>query len=229
MPDRPTIDVIIPTMWRPERLGRVATNVHETTANDHIVTFVAEADDGATIGCVHALAQYDPAVRLVINDRARNYAGACNTAIASSTAEWWFGGADDLLFHPGWDLEALTGAGDGRRVIGTNDLFNPYVLNGEHATHYLVHRSYVADVGGTPDCGPGVAMWEGYDHQYTDTEFVGVARARNEFRPCLGSVVEHLHFGNHKAPMDATYERGQRHVEADRVLFEGRRRLWEHR
>lgn len=224
----PVIDVIVPTMWRPERLGRVAANVHEATDAAHVVTFVAEADDSATITAAEALAAADPAVRLITNDRARNYAGACNAAVASSTAEWWFGGADDLNFHQGWDTEALAGAEDALRVVGTNDLLNPYVLSGEHATHYLVHRSYVAEAGGTPDCGPGVAMWEGYDHQYTDTEFVAVARARGEFRPCLDSVVEHLHFGNGKAPMDATYEHGQRHVGADRALFEARRHLWEH-
>lgn len=229
----PTIDVMVPSLWRPERLPGVAANIHEATASDHVVTFIAEHDDEPTIAAAKQLEDTDPGVRLVVNDRSRNYAGAINTAVATSQAEWWFAGADDLRFYHDWDAVALAEVALGddghptQPVIGTNDLFNPYVRQGEHATHYLVHRSYIEALGGTPDQGPGVALNEGYDHQYTDTEFIGVAAARGMFRPCLGSVVEHLHFGRGMAPMDDTYRWGQKHVKADEAMFNRRRQLWE--
>lgn len=222
MPGAPLIDVIVPTMWRADRLRRVVRNAHDNTASANIVTLVAEGHDHATVQAARRLASRYPWVRLVVNERAANYAGAVNTAVMSSPAEWWFGGADDLNFHPGWDTACLAAGG---RVVGTNDLFNVDVLAGLHATHYLVHRSY-SDDGGTSDAGPGVALHEGYDHNYVDTEFVAVARARGEFRPCLDAVVEHLHFGAGKSVVDATYDRGQARVMADRDLFLARVAMW---
>src|SRR5690606_5573746 len=129
----PTIDVMVPSLWRPERLPGVAANIHEATASDHVVTFIAEHDDEPTIAAAKQLEDTDPGVRLVVNDRSRNYAGAINTAVATSQAEWWFAGADDLRFHHDWDAVALAEVALGddghptQPVIGTNDLFNPYV------------------------------------------------------------------------------------------------------
>jgi hypothetical protein len=84
-----------------------------------------------------------------------------------------FAGADDLNFQPGWDTAALALMDGWVQVVGTNDLLNPYVTAGLHATHYLVDRRYLDDVGGVVDQGPGSFLFDGYDHQYTDTEFIG--------------------------------------------------------
>ena len=65
-----------------------------------------------------------------------------------------FAGADDLNFHPGWDTAALAVMDGWVQVVGTNDLLNPYVTAGLHATHYLVDRRYLDDVGGVVDQGP---------------------------------------------------------------------------
>ncbi len=223
----PQVDIIIPTFGRADRLRAVADNIHEATPVDHVVTFVAETDDAASVDTVEALETVDDQVRLVVNSRAHNYAGAVNCAIASSSAPFWFGGADDLRFYPNW-FEAASALMDGWvMVVGTNDYLNPYVLDGLHATHYLVDRRYTDTWGGTIDQGPGIALFEGYDHQYTDTEFIGVAKARCRFRPCLESPVEHLHFATGKGAWDSTYEWGQKLVEQDRGFYQQRKQAWD--
>lgn len=223
----PLVDIIVPTWRRHDRLAQVAADAHAGTPQPHVVTFVVEPDDTPSWQVASDLAAHDPQVRAVLNRRAASYAGAANTAVASSDAPWWFAGADDLRFHPGWLDAALAVADDQFMVIGTNDLLNPYVRSGLHATHYLVDRRYTDTMGGTLDQGPGVAFWEGYHHQWTDTEFIGVAKARVRFRPCLESIVEHRHFTVGKSKRDETYDRAYAELAADRERYRERKQAWD--
>jgi hypothetical protein len=111
-------------------------------------------------------------------------------------------------------------------VVGTNDLLNPYVLAGSHSTHSLVARWYLDEHGGVVDMGPGSFLPESYDHNFTDTEFIGTAKMRARFRPCLEAVVEHLHVLTGKSPADATHERSVRGFADDSALYDARRDLW---
>jgi hypothetical protein len=216
------IDIIVPTYGRWEQIGRVSRNIHEMTSEEHRVVWVIEDDDAASWRAVPAS---DVRVR---NVRSKSYAGAVNTAVLASDADLWFCAADDVVFHEGWDTRALLCLDGWFQVVGTNDLLNPYVRDGIHATHYLVARDYVTQYGsGVIDSDEPVLLFEGYDHNFTDTEFVGTAKARCRFRPCLDSVVEHRHHANGRAAWDATYRKGAAEVEQDRVLYELRRPLWQ--
>jgi hypothetical protein len=110
-------------------------------------------------------------------------------------------------------------------VFGTNDLGNPDVLNGSHATHYLIRRSY-ADNPGACVSGPQSVLWEGYQHNFTDTELIETAKSRGVFVPVLDSVVEHLHPAWHKAAWDSTYEKMLAGNSADGREFQARCHLW---
>lgn len=143
------IAVIIPTYGRADRLARVAANIAENTETAHRVVFAVEVDDTASIDVA---AELD--VDVVVNERKANYSGAITTAYLATPAEHVFAGADDLNFHPGWDIPALALMDDWTMVVGTNDLLNPYVTAGLHATHYLVDRRYLDEVGGVVDQGP---------------------------------------------------------------------------
>jgi hypothetical protein len=172
-----------------------------------------------------------------VNKRTRNYAGAVNTAYQlmcahpEDTSEYVFTGADDLRFHPGWAEHCLAAAEQhpGARVIGTNDLFNPYVLQQTHATHYLVDRRYLdSEHGGVPGVPPAehLVLFEGYDHNFTDTEFIDAAKGRGVFVPCMDAVVEHMHVMAGKAQWDATYYKGHAHMQDDYSAFKSREPLW---
>lgn len=215
------IEILIPTFQRPERLSEVYFNARINTFSEASITFIVESDDIQSIAVLQRL-DY----RYLINQGPRNYAGAINTAYRSSDADFLFCGADDLNFHPGWDLALLKVVDPWFDVYGTNDLFNPYVLDGSHATHYLVRREYLDKIGGKVDDGPRSFLNDAYSHNYTDTEFIWTAKARAKFRPVLDSVVEHRHWAASKNPKDTTYLKGEEHIATDRQLYISRRELW---
>lgn len=216
------IDILIPTIGRPHRLAGLVENIRANTVATHRVVFITEPHDHDTIATITGYG-----LEPVINARAENYAGAINTAYEQSNADYLFCGADDLIFHPGWDQHCLAALEDEWfAVAGTNDLLNPYVLAGMHSTHSLVARWYLDDIGGVVDLGPGSFLPECYDHNFTDTEFIGTAKMRARFRPCLDAVVEHLHVTTGRAPADATHQRSVRAFQADSELYDMRRDLW---
>lgn len=227
----PLIDILTPTLWRHDRLAGLVANIHETTIAAHIITFVVEPDDAATLTTVDELMAVDPRVRLVLNERP-NLAGAFATAVPTITATWWFLSDDDAIYTPGWDAECFRVLDDhpDACVIGTNDLHNPLVTAGTTATHILVRTDYIRDVGGTIDLGPGVVCCEEYNHNFLETEIVEAARQRGVWQPCMTAVVEHRHWSFGLAEYDATYEHGwkQGDVErADRAVWAVRRQLLE--
>jgi len=215
------IDILIPTYGRAGKLAGVADNIFDNTCVPCSVTFIIEADDEASDEACRLLP-----VRVVVNSRSRNYSGAINTGYRQSPADCVFAGADDLEFHPGWDEKALSRMWGDIQVVGTNDLYNPSVLNGTHATHYLVNTSYLDVVGGVADEGRHSFLYEGYTHNYCDTEFISTARHRGVFVPCLDSVVKHLHWSIGLSEKDATSEKGQASFWQDDAKYNARSHLW---
>lgn len=220
------IDIIIPSYGRADRAMRVWANVSANTVVEHKVHFVVERFE---LGAYDEALQ--PAGRDVYvwqNTRSPNYAGAVNTAATLTDLPNLFLAADDLTFHRGWDTAVLKvmDAAEHIKVVGTNDLLNTYVLAGHHATHYLISRDYLEDPGGCIDGDPGHVLFEGYSHNYSDTEFIGTAKARAVFAPCLDSVVEHNHFTVGKSEKDDTYAKGYEKIDEDSRLYTSRQPLW---
>lgn len=151
-----------------------------------------------------------------------SFAEKVNRGFEISDEPWLFLVGDDVHFHKGWLDQALEVARTtGARVVGTNDLGNPAVLAGEHATHMLISREYVEKVGASWD-GPGIVCHEGYRHWFVDDEVVAAAKQRGTWQMALGSIVEHLHplFG--RGEDDAVYRLGQSFADEDRKVFEAR-------
>lgn len=215
------IAVLIPTYGRAHRLADVAANVAENTVTPHRVVFAVEASDTASI---EAAKDLDAAV--VINTYAASYAGAIQTAYEQVDADFYFTGADDVIFHHGWDAAALAHMDGWVMVVGTDDLLNPFVKAGSHATHYLVDRRYLDEFGGVVDGGPGSFLCQAYHHEFTDTEFIGTAKMRARFRPCFDSVVEHLHAFAGNGVIDDTALKTREHIEDDAATYDARRDLW---
>lgn len=215
-----TVAVLIPSYHRPERLTQALASLEENTAGEYTPYVIVEPDDTETFE-----AALDSDAVVFVNEGRPCYAGAINTAYHNTTEPYLFAGADDLAFHPRWLSIALEQMVPPIQVVGTNDLLNPFVAQGTHATHYLVRRGYL-DVRGGLKGEPGSFMLEELSHQYTDTLFIDLARAREVFAPCLESVVEHLHFLNGKAPKDETYDRAYRDIEADEETYRNKIAEW---
>jgi hypothetical protein len=154
--------------------------------------------------------------------RAHTFAEKVNLAYRQTTEPWLLLVGSDVRFHAGWldhaqhVADVLEGS-----VIGTNDIANARVMAGEHATHVLVRRSYIDEVGASWD-GPKVVAHEGYRHNFVDDEIVTAAKQRGVWQMALGSVVEHLHPVFQKAPDDDVYQLGQSTWEVDGELFKRR-------
>lgn len=215
------IDILIPTIGRAHRIGRIAANITDATTEPNVV-FITETHDTATIGAIET-AGYIP----IINTHTPNYAGAIQTGYEHTSNRYVFLGADDLYFHQGWDVEAIGRMDGWVTIVGTNDLLNPYVTQGTHSTHSLIDRDYIDTIGGVIDQPPGTVLNTIYSHQYTDTEFIGTAKARARFRPCLESVVEHLHAYSGKGEKpDATTAKAFVHADEDSAIYDSRQHLW---
>jgi hypothetical protein len=220
----PDTAILIPTYGRAERLSFVLGNAWEATPDAQIY-LICEPDDKPTLSIgldgvgAHVLV---PPMRL------GTYAKAINFAYSQlpKHIRHIFLAADDLHFHPGWLDECKALMGDGVYVVGTNDLCNGRVMSGLHATHYLIDRHYIEEKTGTADRSYPI-LYEGYDHNFTDTEFIETAKSRGAFAPCLTAIVEHKHFLFGKSQKDATYEKGYLKHDEDRKIYESRKHLWE--
>lgn len=208
--------VLVPTMDRPENIERFMTSLRATTA---LATAYAilHRDDPSVDAWRAAGAE------IIVGD-CRTFMEKVNYGYRLTHEPWLFLTGDDVRFHPGWlDHAQFVAKSERKSVVGTNDMANPRVMNGEHAVHWLISREYVNQVGASWD-GPGIIAHEGYRYWYSDDEIVTAAKQRNEWAMALGSLVEHFHPAFGTAPDHKTYQVGRPHTEADRKLFEKRLR-----
>lgn len=211
--------VIVPVMKRPQNAEPFMRSLRASTGLARVFA-IADHDDDETIA---AWQSAGATVYTFAGGEPGTFAEKVNFASRTISPEWpWlFIVGDDVRFHPGWLDHAQAAAGDKYHVIGTNDLTNPRVLAGKHATHLLLRRSYVDEMGASWD-GPGIVAHEGYGHWWVDDEIVAASRQRGILAMAPNSVVEHLHPAWGKGENDEVYERGQSHAEKDKALFMAR-------
>jgi glycosyltransferase involved in cell wall biosynthesis len=215
-PAKERVTVIVPVLHRPQNVAPLVESLRASTGLADVV-FVCEDND------LIEWAEVDKAgAKRIVHSG--SFAVKVNRAMRDVDTPWVFIVGDDVRFHPGWlDHAQFVGNRHNAAVVGTNDLLNPRVLAGEHATHLLIRTDYVKAVGASWD-GPGVVCHEGYTHWYVDDEIVTAAKQREQWAMALGSHVEHLHHLNGKAAKDDVYEKGQANAQADAALFAQRAR-----
>lgn len=207
--------VIVPVLKRPQNAAPFMTSLRASTGLATVYA-IADDDDPETIQA------WRDAGAEVIVDNLRTYPRKVNLGYRKTTQPWLFVCGDDVKFHAGWldHAQHVAKMLDGQ-VVGTNDLANPRVMAGEHATHFLLSRRYVDEVGASWD-GPGVVCHEGYGHWWVDDELITAAKQRGVFQMALGSVVEHFHPVWGTAPDDEVYAKAQESAKADKALFDAR-------
>jgi hypothetical protein len=205
--------VIVPVLRRPQNAAPFMATLRATTGLATVYA-VANIDDVDTVKA------WEAAGATVLFADGISFASKVNAGHAQTTEPWLFIVGDDVRFHPGW-LDHAQAAAVGHDVVGTNDLGNPRVMRGEHATHMLIRRAYVDEQGASWD-NPGSVCHEGYRHWFVDDEIVTAARQRGAFAFAPASIVEHLHPSWGKGAQDDVYELGQSAAEQDRETFEAR-------
>lgn len=220
----PVIAVLVPVLGRPQNAAPLARSLAASTVTPHVLLWLVSPGDTEQ----HAACKQAGGLMMVMEwePGPGDFAKKINQGYRVVEEPFLFQAADDVTFLPGWDVEALrvieqTETG----VCGTNDLANPVVRAGKHATHSLIRRAYIDECGGSLD-GPGTVFHEGYSHQYVDNELIGVAKARDCFSFAHESHVLHRHPTWNSAQMDDTYERGRVGFNHDRKLFAERQKRW---
>jgi hypothetical protein len=206
--------VIVPVMRRPHQAMPFMASLRASTG---LATVYAVADED-DLDTVAAWAEAGAMV-LIRPGSAGTFAEKVNLGYRATAEPWLFIAGDDVRFTGGWlDHAQHTARLSGAKVIGTNDTVNPRVLAGEHATHLLIDREYVDEVGASWD-GPGVVAHEGYRHWFVDDELVYASKQRGVWAMATQSVVPHLHPMWTGGEQDEVYELGQSHAEHDRKMF----------
>jgi hypothetical protein len=216
-PAQAEVDVVVPTRHRPQNARPFMASLRASTGLARCIAVVNDDDRESAEAWAGAGAQV-VSVEWAPGDFARKM----NVGHLAGSAPWVFLCGDDVQFHPGWlDHAQVVGELYEASVVGTNDLGSPRVLNGEHATHILMRRSYIEEQGASWD-GPGLICHEGYSHWFVDDEIVWAAKQRGVWAMALGSRVEHMHPIWGKGVNDATYELGQKGSAQDQRLFQKR-------
>lgn len=212
--------VIVPVMKRPQNAEPFMRSLRASSGLAKVYAIADESD----IETINAWHEAGADVR-TWNDwddtEPGTFAQKVNHGYKVTSEPWLFLAGDDVRFHPGWLDQAQAAAGDQLHVVGTNDLANPRVTAGEHATHMLIRRSYVDEHGASWD-GPKVVCHEGYRHWYVDDEIVTAAKQRGVWVHAPASVVEHLHPLWGEAESDEVYELGAKHSKQDYARFKQR-------
>lgn len=216
------VAVIVPVLKRPQNAEPFMRSLRASTGLATAYA-VAGRDDEET-----AAAWKAAGAELLLGDDERvddvgpvatTFAQRVNLGYRQTREPWLFITGDDVKFHAGW-LDHAQHVADvlDAHVVGTNDLGNPRVIAGEHATHLLIRRSYIDEVGASWD-GPGVVCHEGYRHNFVDDEVVTAAKQRGVWQMALGSIVEHMHPLWSKGEDDDVYRLGQSHAGDDGKLY----------
>ena len=212
------VAVIVPVIGRPQNAAPFMRSLKASTGLAEVYA-VCEEDDA------ESRKAWGEADANVISTNVHTFAEKVNVAYEELGDEfpWYFLVGDDVKFHPGWlDHAQQMALNTGAKVIGTNDLGTDRVMDGEHATHVLIARDYIAEQGATWTDGPGVVCHEGYRHGFVDDELVTVAKQRGTFVPALASIVEHMHPWFGKGDEDDIYKLGRKSLGRDQVLFRKR-------
>lgn len=218
-----SLSVIVPVMRRPQNAPLFMRSLRRTDAAPRTVYAVCDEEDEPTI---QAWAQEGAVI--VVSRYGASFPCKAQYAYEEMVpTEWVFLCGDDVSFKDGWWAEAMRVAQmePTACLIATNDLHNPFVTAGTHATHPIIKTSYIDTSGASWD-GPGTIAHMGYHHAYCDNEWTEKARLEGVFAPALASIVEHRHPTWGTAPWDDTYARGIDQYGEDGLLYEERRRCF---
>lgn len=231
----PATAILVPVLGRPQNVAPLVESIEQNTPEPHRTLFVLSVGDVAELEAIEAYYQdHGEVFDYQLVGEPGTWARKINAGFAATEEPFVFLAADDLKFHGEWLLEALYVMGwndtleaDRRiHVVGTNDLGNERTWSRDphyvHATHSLVRRSYIDELGGTMDQGPGTVLFEGYAHEYADDELIETAKARGVYAHAYDSIVEHLHPDFGKAPQDDTYAWGRNDTAGGRRRFQER-------
>ena len=206
---------MLPTAYRPRELARCLQSLMNTIGQ-HVAVIMASPieDDPASIQALTGIAS-------VTRSRSEYQRGAvygwnfCLKAVQDAAI--YVLAADDLVFYPNWlerALNELDRMGGG--LVGFNDLSSD---GNVYAAHWLASREFLIEWLG------GVMYPPLYQSWWCDREVTDIAKKAGRYRWAKEAGVEHFNYTFGKSKIDPTYAEAQKNYEADRELYQERKRL----
>ena len=221
---RPQVSILVPTLGREEFLPALLATIIESTEVAWELVFVLDCGDVPSWKAVTHLAGEAPDGAVVVVAKNGTYPAKTNAGYRASCAPFVLPTADDVVFKSGWDAALEEFHDPEVCVVGTNDL-SPNSHAG-HATMPILRRTYV-DEPGASFGEPGKVFFEGYRHNYVETEICELARHREVWSYCEAAVIEHLHPSWGKREVDDTDAVGNLNgMSGDEELFWERCAVW---
>lgn len=223
MDSRPSVAVMIATLWRHERLPALADNFRSSTQWPSTLYFLCEDYDKDSIQTVISLKDKGLPVCLVVCN-GNTPTIAFNQGFLATEEPYLYFTGDDVEFKDFWLEEAMRHFEPGTEVVATWDGFYE---NGKSG--YLFTRSYITDHGTIDE--KGKVFHSGYGHTHCDTEFYYTAVYRGIFRFARNAEVKHwnIHHPGTKYSSDATSEKEARVCteHKDGELYESRKHMFQ--
>lgn len=210
------VAILVPVLDRPHRVAPLLQSIAEATDVPYRVIF--GCSDQPTVDELDRLGAW------YVRDEGGSegtWPKRINRLYREVNEPYILTGADDLAFRTNWfqaamcEMDKFQGGG----VVAVNDLHN------SAGTHFIISRSYIETIGASGD-GPGTLMCEDFLHCYADDNCRSVAMFHDRFAFAKDSVIEHLHVGAGKAPMDSTYALGESTMAQGLAVYRSRSHLW---
>lgn len=214
-----TVAVLLPTRGRAAQMTERVTALLDQELPrgvDLVVVLAVCEDDLDTALAAETLAK-DDRVAVTVRPAGTNAVQGWNQAFGLvAFADWFVLGADDIVWHPGW-LAAALGCAEktAAQVVGLND---GHTNLKQYGAHYMVHRTFIDQHLGGAFIPPMYQSW------WFDREICEKAHGLGLYVPCYEAMAQHLHPEWKDAPMDATYELGYPLHDADRDLYQARKK-----
>jgi hypothetical protein len=219
----PSLSVVVPTLGRPHRISKLTINLLDNTPDaDWEVIWVIDTDDFESQKAVAELRRAGCGTRLCSG----TFPHKMNVGVADATKDLILPGGDDMYFRKGWYEKVLKEFQDPAiQVVGTNEL-TAKTKSGDHSNFPVVRRSYIEDPGSSWG-QKGLLFFEGYHHNFVETEVISLARARGAWKFAHDSIIEHHHPNWGTRERDETDRRGgQNRFYEDERIFNARSLNW---
>ena len=225
------VAIFIPTLNRSHKIPSIASNILNTSRSliDRInIYFIIESSDTKSAATIAELSESP--VNVIVNQRAKGYSGAINTAFLTTTEPFFFNSADDLEFTEDCLEHALSCMSNSHiGVVGTYDLNNQW---SDNSPNCLVRRQYINLLNRQRET-TSVVFAENR-HAWVDWELNCVAKARRAYHFCKRSKFKHNHPGwadvgllRKNSPLyDAVYRNNYKNYLSDSLYFISKADSW---
>jgi hypothetical protein len=210
------ISILIPSAYRSQNLARLLNAIYASELIIPVEVIVGIMRDDAASAEVVKRYPVDTVIERDVSEYPGGAAAGWNKLAQFARYDWLCLLADDTL--PQWDwliyVKAAHEQLDKPGLIGLNDL---HTSGDKYATHFLLHRQFIAE-----HCGGAVIPHE-YRSWWFDVELCEIAQQHDAYQFAPRAIVEHIHYDWNDEVFDKTYADSLPWHESDRVIYEQRK------